>query len=349
MFTLFTCPKPFVEPFDTIQRNAIRSWLLLTPSCEVILFGDDRGVAEASREFGIRHVPDVARNSRGRPLLSDYFRQAEAVARNELLCYMNADVVLLNDVMMATANVARHFRRFLMVARRRNLDVRDAMQFDDGWEQEIRREAHKRGELAGPGSIELFVYRKATLGPIPPFAVGRPVYDNWFLFHARSLGLAVVDATDVVTCVHQSHRSHAAPSARNRSPEDDDFWFGEEAARNRELAGGWDNVWSATDVEWRLTHTGLRRNWCGDDAVRCAEIDRALAPRARLLATVPGCGMLIAWYELRIRLSKAGRGELLPLLKYPGWLACFVIGSGSGGERPVPGKGDCPGSKAREV
>ena len=43
MLTFFTTGKPFRGHSGIIQRNALRSWLLLDPDVEVILFGDDEG------------------------------------------------------------------------------------------------------------------------------------------------------------------------------------------------------------------------------------------------------------------------------------------------------------------
>jgi len=37
MLTLFTIPKAFQGHTGVIQRNAIRSWTLLRPECEIIL------------------------------------------------------------------------------------------------------------------------------------------------------------------------------------------------------------------------------------------------------------------------------------------------------------------------
>ena len=51
MVTILTVPKPFKGHIDTIQRNAIKSWLKLYPKCEIILFGDDESIAKAAEEF----------------------------------------------------------------------------------------------------------------------------------------------------------------------------------------------------------------------------------------------------------------------------------------------------------
>ena len=76
LLTLFSAPKPFVNPhIATIQRNAIKSWTLL-PDVEVILLGEEAGLAEAARELRVRHLPNVTRNASGTPLISSMFQLA---------------------------------------------------------------------------------------------------------------------------------------------------------------------------------------------------------------------------------------------------------------------------------
>ena len=62
MITIFTIPKPFHEHNGVIQRNAIKSWIQLKPKCEIILFGDDDGVAEAAEKFNVTHIPFIEKN-----------------------------------------------------------------------------------------------------------------------------------------------------------------------------------------------------------------------------------------------------------------------------------------------
>jgi len=59
LLTIFSIPKAFAGHNGIIQNNAIQSWVRLSPACQVILFGDDPGVAEAARRFGVVHVPDI--------------------------------------------------------------------------------------------------------------------------------------------------------------------------------------------------------------------------------------------------------------------------------------------------
>ncbi len=79
MITLFTVPKPFIGIFDVIQANAIRSWLKI-PNCHIVLCGDDFGVAEASRKFGVEHISNIKHNKYRSPLLNSIFCEVERVA-----------------------------------------------------------------------------------------------------------------------------------------------------------------------------------------------------------------------------------------------------------------------------
>jgi hypothetical protein len=70
MLTLFTTAKPFEGHSGVIQRNALKSWKLLHPDIEIILFGDDADGAEIANELGSRHEPFVERNEFGTKRLS---------------------------------------------------------------------------------------------------------------------------------------------------------------------------------------------------------------------------------------------------------------------------------------
>jgi len=49
LITLFSAPKPFTDlHIAMIQRNAIKSWTLLS-DVEVILLGEETGLAEAAK------------------------------------------------------------------------------------------------------------------------------------------------------------------------------------------------------------------------------------------------------------------------------------------------------------
>jgi hypothetical protein len=251
MLTIFTVPKPFRGHIGIIQRNAVRSWLLLRPACEIILLGNDCGTKEVAEEFGIQNIPDIARNEYGTPLVSSAFQLAENAARHTLLCYINADIILFDDFMEAVKSVARRKRRFLMVGQRWDLEVTDPLDFSEGWQLELREKILNSADMHPPTGIDYFVFPRGAIRKIPPFALGRTVWDNWLLYRARSRGVPLIDATQAVMAVHQNHDySHLRNGV-------DEAWTGVEAQRNLSLAGGYEHVYTLQDATLLLTGDGL--------------------------------------------------------------------------------------------
>jgi hypothetical protein len=123
VLTIFCLPKAFQGRNAALQRNALASWVRLDPRPEILVFGNDEGVAEAAAKIGARHVPEVTRNEYGTPLVNSIFEQAQRLAASDLVCYVNADIVLLSDFLPAVARVARAKRRFLLCGQRWDLDM----------------------------------------------------------------------------------------------------------------------------------------------------------------------------------------------------------------------------------
>jgi len=319
MLTIFCCPKPFAGPACAAQRNAFASWRRVGAGVEILLIGNDPGLAEVAAEFGACHVAGVACNEYGTPLIPAVFALAESRAKHDLLAYANADIILLPDLESSLARV--RFRRFLLVARRANIDTQGMGLWKSGRsDEESLRLRFADAPLDSPFAIDVFAFRRGSPSScIPPFAVGRPGWDNWFVFDAHRRGLPVIDATSAVSVLHQRHDYAHVPAARGHK------WEGPEADANRSLLGGPERLFSVSDAGWRMTGSRVVRNWCSNDSSRCAEILAIVRPNSLLAHAWSGSvwfrRLLTAWYELRIRLSRAGRGEVLPILKYPVWLA----------------------------
>jgi hypothetical protein len=230
LLTLFTVPKDFTGHSAVIQRNAAESWRRLGPEVEIILCGDDGGVAEAAAEVGARHLPEVRRNEHGTPLLDSVFAAARDTARSPLLAYVNADMILLGDFLAAVKRLpATH----LMVGNRWNVDIVEPLSFEEGWEDSLRARVATDGTRAEAVWLDYFVFaRSSPLAELPPFAVGRPRWDNWMIFRARSLGIPVTDASESVRAIHQSHGYGHVPQKTG------ELWYGPEASANHALADG---------------------------------------------------------------------------------------------------------------
>jgi len=255
MFTLFSMPKAFRGHFGIIQRNAILSWTRIHPRPEIILFGEEDGIAELAREAGLRHVQEVARNEYGTPLMSDLFERAQSLASHNILCYVNADIILPRNFSQAVQRVASWRERFLMVGTRFNVDL-DEPKIYDSAEQESRLLAlvKSQNNPIAIGALDYFVFPRGQVADIPPFAIGRGGWDNWLLWKTRSLGIPLVDVTPVVLAIHQNHDySYGA------EPGHKDVLTGEEVKRNGQLVGR--NTCTLDDITHKLTPQGMRRDF----------------------------------------------------------------------------------------
>lgn len=272
MITIFATPKRFSGLFDTLQHNAIASWRALGEDVQIILFGDDDGTAEAAALYDCEHVPDVALSHKGTPMLDDMFHRAQAQARHPLVCYANADIIFQDDLLPALPRV-RDLGRFMMVGRRTNLDVTERLTLSEAaGKRWIRREASLRGELFTPYGIDWFVFPKGQILDFLPFPVGRPMWDNWLIYHMRRQRIPVVDATWAVQVVHQNHDYGHVKGGHKA------VWYGEEAQKNRELLGPDFLPFSIDDATWQLDANGLRRVLAPNRLLRHAVRGAALVP-----------------------------------------------------------------------
>ena len=139
MLTLFTTAKPFRGHSAIIQRNALKSWTLLDPDIEIILFGDEEGAAEIATELGIRHEPHVERFEGKLPYVNYLFSRAQEIARHDYLCYANCDMLFMQDFFRAFEKAAQWQRRFLLVSQRWDADITDLIDFTrPDWNERTR-------------------------------------------------------------------------------------------------------------------------------------------------------------------------------------------------------------------
>jgi hypothetical protein len=250
--TLFTTPKPFRDPhIRTIQYNAIQSWVSLGEGVEVLLVGNETGMAEAAAELGAVHLPQVACNAQGTPLVSSIFHLARSHSRSPLLAYANADILLLPDVLEAARAVSAISERFLLVGQRWDLEVTQRLDYSPGWPQRLREDLQRRGRLHRPSGSDYFLFPRDCFTEIPEFAIGRAGWDNWMIYHAIHTGLLAVDATPSIRAIHQNHdyRHLAGGQPHYDLAESDD---------NRRLAGGKSHMYILLDVEQQLADGRVR-------------------------------------------------------------------------------------------
>jgi hypothetical protein len=273
------------------QWNAIKSWTMLSPKPEVILLGDEEGVSETARELNVRHIPVVTCSEFGTPLVNSLFDTAQKASLNNIICYVNADIILKGDFMRGIERVITVEPQALMVGRRWNVDINETLSFVGDWEAALSALVGKKGKLYPYFAIDYFVFPRNVLGEIPPLAIGRPAWDNWVIYRARSLSLPVIDMTEAVMVVHQNHDYSHHP----------DGWAGamrgEESRRNIDLVGEVAHVHSLLDATHQLTPRALKRRippyhhpfYLYKNLVVLSQNHRSLRPLVRLIMWVGDC------------------------------------------------------------
>jgi hypothetical protein len=252
MLTLFSIPKPFEGRIAQLQLNAVRSWADLGEGVQVVLLGDEPGVADAARSCGVDHIRFLLRNEHGTPRLDSAFAGVDGVARWPLRCFVNADVILLDDFLPAVRRASAATDTFLMVGRTTDLAGVAAAELDEP--ARLRSRAGADGVERGAAAIDYFVFPAGLFGELPPFLVGRAGFDNWLVWRARQVG-EVVDATPSVLAIHQSHDyAHLAGGMS-------EAYYGAEASWNGALVGGADHVYTIHDATHRLLPGEMRRNY----------------------------------------------------------------------------------------
>jgi hypothetical protein len=211
MLTFFTTAKPFKGHDGIIQRNALKSWKLLNPEVEVILFGEDEGAAEVCAELGLVHHPHVERHESGGNRLDYMFQRASQIARHEYLCFSNCDIVLMQDFWTGFQRARAWRDRFLMVAQRWDTDITEPIHFEDaGWAERVRTLALTKGFQQSEYWIDFFLFRRGLYVDMPPLIVGHCYWDLWMIWKTLKEGVPVIDGTPFIVPVHQNHGYSAA-------------------------------------------------------------------------------------------------------------------------------------------
>jgi len=263
LITLFSAPKPFTDPhIATIQRNAIQSWTLL-PAVEVILIGRETGLAETGRELGVKHIPDVAVNQSATPLISSMFQLARENSQSDLLCIINADMILMSDfvevVKLTLESDALPSKRqerdpalqkFVLLSQRWDLDITQPIEFSEGWQDRLSAIVQLQGSLHRPAGSDFFLFPVSTFHDIPDFTIGRAGWDNWMIYKARREGWPVIDCTPSLMVIHQNHDYSHLPGGKPHYEHPD-------TNENIRLAGGQANIrYTILDATHQLAANG---------------------------------------------------------------------------------------------
>ena len=157
MITFFSIPKSFEGHIGLIQENAIKSWLQID-SAEIILFGDDKGVAEFAEKKNIRNISKIKKNNRGTPLVSDAFYQIRSIATNDMIIYCNTDIIFTKSLKKFIIDIINlGYRNFIGCGQRYDLNITDKIKFNNDWDKNLLERTISKGKIHSKSGIDYFI------------------------------------------------------------------------------------------------------------------------------------------------------------------------------------------------
>lgn len=201
MISIFACPRPFTDPLiASIQRKALLSWKQLSSDIEVILMGRDEGVEQTALFFGFRHVRDIEYSPYGTPIVSSIFDTAQKVAKYDILAYVNADIILSPNLLNAVDIALRKWKRFTLFSSPK-ISNYDAIDLSSDVPIYLQASGHISRD-ATPHGTDVFVFTKGVYKNIPPFRLGRRLWDTWLMGDAVFRGIPAIDGTEYAPTYH---------------------------------------------------------------------------------------------------------------------------------------------------
>lgn len=257
MITILTTPKPAIGEMQRDFLNALRNWNQLRPRPEILVFGGDRRLAESE---GAQHIVGYPAE-RGLPFLDGMYQIARSRAKHDVFMLVSDHLMFLPGLMEAVQRCRSRFPKFLAVGQRYDVDVVDVIDFTrqlyrvrNGDIQDWRLtflDYIAAGRLHGPSAKDYMIFSRDFPIDIPPFLVGRPWYDSWFVVASLEAGIPVVDLSRTVVAVHPNHdyaQIPGSPKGNHGNPGED---------YNRSLAVGVAGKGKSSSSQWIDTPTGI--------------------------------------------------------------------------------------------
>ena len=262
MITIFTHTKPFKGHFGVIQYNAINSWRALSEDVEIIIYGDVDGADRIAEKVNANRIKNVSKSENGMPLLNYLFEHTEKIAINNILCYINADIILPPNL-LDIVKLAYQKKKCLIVGNRWDLDIKQKINYSDSqWWRKLFDYAISAGDWHKKGGIDYFIFPKNLWGKMPDIYLGLPGSDNWLIWRARRRRIPIIDISSSVYAVHQNHDySHLGEINKNGYAIGDkkkglnNFLSGTETSHNRKMIPNGVSM-NLKDATWYLSGDG---------------------------------------------------------------------------------------------
>jgi hypothetical protein len=198
----------------------------------------------------VKHILNVSCNDKGTPLISSMFELARQNSDSDLLCIINADMILMPDFLKAARRSRLRRDKFVLLSQRWDMDLTQPLEFTAGWQERLSSLVHRQGSLHRPAGSDFFLFPRPCYSDVPDFTIGRAGWDNWMIYKARKERWPVIDCTPSVMIVHQNHDYSHLPGGKPHYEHPD-------TNENIRLAGGQANIrYTILDATHQLAPDG---------------------------------------------------------------------------------------------
>lgn len=204
--TFLSIPKPFNGQFETIQYNAINSWIKLSLNPEIILFCNEE-FKEYKFDGNVRYIHKLEYTKYNKPDLSSLFSIAKGIVSTDYVVYINCDIILLDDFSKVLKKVLNEINDdFVIVGRRLDAKIDSKIDFQNhNWWDNVAK-LKDIFPIHSVEGIDYFVFPKKFLNTnIPNFSIGACVWDQWLLYKFLSCGYILIDSSSEISAIHQEH------------------------------------------------------------------------------------------------------------------------------------------------
>ncbi len=250
--TIITSIKPFVDPhIIKLQRNAFQSWKELGPDVDIVVVGEEIGLAEVCQEMGLRRAPAIRRSKIGTPLVSSIFELGRQASTSPVLAYINADIIVLPDFLEGARKAAEKYDKFLIAGQRWDLEVTELIDYSSGWQERMQAQLQSKGHRHRRTGSDYFIFPRTCYTDTPDMTVGRAYWDNWMIYWARRNHWPAIDGSDGIQIIHQNHDYSHLPQGQSHHKHPETF-------ENMRLGGGARTAFLLNDANMRLTPDGIQ-------------------------------------------------------------------------------------------
>ncbi len=212
MISILSSFKPFDDADALRQKQALASWHLAFPGCEIIAFGLPSIPSAVMKKYSIRQVTNIPMYNERLVAIDAMLQKAANIGRYDLQMYVNGDIILGPDFCAALKKLPTE--KFLCVGQR--YDVNDGLPEISSISklERVVEDVRSKGSLHQPTGMDYFVFPRGAFDFVEHLYVGTVGWDNYMVGYALNRRMKVIDLTPSVVAVHQNHGYPTHPGGR---------------------------------------------------------------------------------------------------------------------------------------